>query len=51
VCAGFEEGSKPLGAERDRVRPGNADDVKTLRAGKGGEFSLERRRIQKSGLA
>jgi hypothetical protein len=51
VRAGIEEIPQPLRGLRDRVRPRNADNVKALRAGKSGEFGLERRRTQKSRLA
>jgi len=51
VGAGIEERPQPLGGKRDRVRLGDADDVKALRAGERGERGLDRRRAQKSRLA
>jgi hypothetical protein len=44
VGAGIEERPQPSGGKRNRIRLGDADDVKALCAGESGEFSLECRR-------
>ena len=52
VRAGGEELAQPLRRLRqDRVRPRDADCVKTLRAGRSGERRLDRSGRQKSRLA
>ena len=43
-----EEGSQPLGGQRDRIGPRHADDVKALGAGGVGERGLQLSRRQKS---
>jgi hypothetical protein len=42
VGAGFEKLPQPPGGERNGVRACNADDVKTLRAGKSGKRGRNR---------
>jgi hypothetical protein len=46
-----QELAQPLRRERDRVRPGDADRIKTLRVCGIDQRRLERRRRQKSRLA
>ena len=43
-----EEGSQPLGGQRDRIRPRHADDVKALRPGGFDKRGLQLSRCQKS---
>jgi len=45
VRAGIEECAQPFGRERDRVRPRDADRVKTLRASESAERRFESGRI------